>query len=179
MLPDLNLQPTLVGATVVVRPLAADDWNAFYEVARDPLIWAQHPFATRWQEPVARAYFDDGLASGGALAIERRADRVLLGSSRYRLADDGASVEIGSTFLARAHWGGTTNREVKRLMLAHAFTAVETVTFCIGTTNVRSRRAIERIGAHLTDRVEHTEIAGLPVEHVVYAIEREGAARRR
>ncbi len=158
---------------MVVRPLVVGDWDAFYAVARDPLIWSQHPFATRWQEPVARAFFADGLASGGGLAIEHCADRALIGSSRYRLADDGASVEIGWTFLARAHWGGTTNPEVKRLMLAHAFTAVDTVTFRVGTTNLRSRRAVERLGAELTGRIDWTAVEGIPFEHVVYAIGRE------
>ena len=51
------------------------------------------------------------------------------------------------TFLARSHWGGTYNGEMKRLMLAHAFRFVESVLFLIGPRNVRSQRAIEKIGA--------------------------------
>jgi RimJ/RimL family protein N-acetyltransferase len=30
-------------------------------------------------------------------------------------------IEIGWTFLARRHWGGHINGEIKRLMLIHAF----------------------------------------------------------
>ena len=175
-LPAGALQPLLAGSLVRLRPMRADDWDAFYAVVRDPLIWAQHPFHTRWQEPVARAFFADGLASGGGLMIEDVADGAVIGGSRYKCADDAASVEIGWTFLARSHWGGTYNREVKRLMLAHAFGFFDTVTFRIDATNRRSRTAIGRIGAVLTPRVELTEVEGVPVEHVIYTIDRAGFA---
>ena len=154
--------------------MRADDWDAFYTVASDPLIWELHPFRTRWQEPVCRQFFAEGLASGGGLMIEDIADGAVIGSSRYRLAEDAASVEIGWTFLARSHWGGAYNREVKRLMLAHAFGFTDTVTFRVGATNLRSRRAVEKIGGLLTDRMEWAEIRGVPVEHVIYAVTRNG-----
>jgi hypothetical protein len=48
-------------------------------------------------------------------------------------------VEIGWTFPVRSHWGGATNREVKRLMLDHAFTFVETVIFWVGEATGCSR----------------------------------------
>jgi RimJ/RimL family protein N-acetyltransferase len=56
-------------------------------------------------------------------------------------------VEIGWTFLARSHWGGRYNGEMKTLMLRHAFRFVGTVIFVIGTRNLRSQRAVEKIGA--------------------------------
>lgn len=172
-----DLQPTLTGDRMRVRPVCAEDWDAFYAVAHDPLIWAVHPFHDRWQEPVCCQFIAEGLASGGGLIIEDRADDMAIGSSRYRLADDAASVEIGWTFLARSHWGGIYNREVKRLMLAHTFGFVDTVTFRIGATNGRSRTAIERIGATLTPRVDWTAVHGVAVQHVEYEIAREAFAR--
>lgn len=55
-------------------------------------------------------------------------------------------VEIGWTFLARAYWGGVYNGEMKRLMLRHAFRFVDGVVFLVGKQNVRSQRAVEKIG---------------------------------
>ena len=43
-------------------------------------------------------------------------------------------------------WGGEFNGEMKRLMLGHAFKFVESVIFVIGEENIRSQRAMERIG---------------------------------
>lgn len=141
-------QPTLVGALLELRPLVAEDWAALFGVASDPLIWEQHPESNRYQEPVFRQFFADALSAGGALVAVERASGRIVGSSRYHGFDPGQSVvEIGWTFLARRCWGGAYNGEMKQLMLAHAFQAVDRVIFVIGPDNRRSRRAVEKIGA--------------------------------
>jgi RimJ/RimL family protein N-acetyltransferase len=43
----------------------------------------------------------------------------------------------------------------------------------VGETNLRSRRALEKIGAVLTDRVDQAEMAGKPVKHLIYRIARD------
>ena len=93
-------------------------------------------------------FFREALESGGALiALDSSDDRVI-GSSRFHGYDkEKSEVEIGWTFLARSHWGGLYNREMKHLMLRHAFQFVESVIFRIGPQNLRSQRAVEKIGA--------------------------------
>lgn len=174
----MDRQPVLIGERLLLRPLTAEDWHALFAVASDPQIWALHPAHDRWQEPVYRAYFDDGLASGGALVAIERATGEVVGSSRFDRLDpaDGGSVEIGWTFLARRLWGGGYNAEMKRLMLAHAFQWVEQVQFRVGESNVISRRALEKIGGVLTDREEFIVRAGVPQRHVIYEISRAGFA---
>jgi RimJ/RimL family protein N-acetyltransferase len=172
----LDRQPVLEGEHIRLRPLSPDDWDALFAVASDPLIWAQHPAHDRWQEPVFRAFFDDALANKGALVAVDRASGAVIGSSRFQGLEeaDGGSVEIGWTFLARSHWGGRYNHEMKRLMLAHALASIAEVRFLVGETNTRSRRALENIGAKLTDRREERIMAGGEiVPHLTYAITRE------
>ena len=142
-----DAQPTLRGDLLSLRPLLEDDYESLYAVASDPLIWEQHPASDRYQEDVFQTFFQDAMDSGGALlAIEKNSDQVI-GSSRYHGLNAKASeVEIGWTFLARSHWGGRYNGEMKRLMLQHAFQYVESVIFLIGPENIRSQRAVERIG---------------------------------
>ena len=145
---SFDLQPVLTGELVTLRPLRRDDFDALYGVAADPLIWEQHPASDRWRPEPFRAYFDEGISSGGALLIADRRDGSVIGSSRFHGYDEARSeVEIGWTFLARSRWGGRWNGEVKRLMLQHAFRFVERVVFLIGAENHRSRRAVEKIGA--------------------------------
>jgi len=171
----LDRQPTLTGPTLLLRPLQEDDWQALFNVASDPLIWEQHPAHDRWQEPVFRAFFDDALAQGGALIVLEKASGAVIGSSRYQglESENGGSVEIGWTFLARTHWGGPTNREMKRLMLAHALDHVRECRFAVGEENWRSRKAMEKIGGALIEREDVREMAGGPVRHVHYAITRD------
>jgi N-acetyltransferase len=113
------------------------------------------------------------LESGGALAAVDRRTHKIIGSSRYFwYGPEPSELEIGWTFLARSYWGGDYNREMKRLMLDHAFTFVDHVIFLVGKTNLRSRKALEKIGAVLTDRREMRTLHGNTVEHVVYQINR-------
>jgi RimJ/RimL family protein N-acetyltransferase len=144
---SLDRLPTLIGELLELRPLRADDFNALFRVASDPLIWVQHPDSNRYQEAIFRTFFKEALESGGALVAINRATGQIIGSSRFHDFDEANSVvEIGWTFLARAYWGGKYNGEMKRLMLEHAFTSVNRVIFVIGPENRRSQRAVEKIG---------------------------------
>jgi RimJ/RimL family protein N-acetyltransferase len=145
---SFDLQPFLQGQLLELRPLQPDDFHQLYAVASDPLIWEQHPAKDRYKENVFQAFFREALESGGALiAIDSRNGQVI-GSSRFHDYDQHKSeVEIGWTFLARSHWGGAYNREMKQLMLRHAFQFVASVIFVIGPQNFRSQKAVEKLGA--------------------------------
>lgn len=167
-----DLQPHLKGELIELRPLRADDWETLYQIASDPLIWEQHPNHDRHKPDVFRQFFDGAMASGGALvAIDRQTQRTI-GSSRMVWFDaEQTTIEIGWTFLARAYWGGAFNGEMKRLMLAHAFTFADRVVFVIGAENRRSRQAIERVGAVLTPRTATgLDANGRPSALVIYEI---------
>lgn len=166
----MDLQPHLVGDLIELRPLAADDWEALFAAASDPRIWELHPVLERYQEEVFREFFREALECKGALVALDRKTRRIIGSSRYCWHEAASELEIGWTFLERAYWGGAYNGEMKALMLAHAFTFAERVIFRVGTTNVRSRRAVEKIGAVLTGRRETLTLHGKNIEHVIYEI---------
>lgn len=146
-----DLQPVLKGPLLELRPLRPEDFQDLYAVASDPLIWEQHPNRDRYKEEVFREFFRVALESGGALiAVDSKAGRII-GSSRFHGYDEEKSeVEIGWTFLARSHWGGVYNKEMKQLMLRHAFRFVKSVIFVIGPENFRSRKAVEKLGAVLS-----------------------------
>ncbi len=172
-----NRQPHLASDWVVLRPLAASDWEALSAVASDPLLWAGHPASDRWQEPVFRAYFEAALASGGALIAIDPQTGAVIGASRYDSERvEPGEIEIGWSFLARSHWGKSVNAAMKGLMLQHALARYEQVIFWVGADNIRSRRAMANIGGVLTGREPIASIHGVPVPHVVFAIDRAGFA---
>lgn len=147
---QLDLQPTLADSLVKLRPLREADFEALYSAASDPMIWEQHPARDRHLKPVFREFFEGAMASRGALVIEDLATLAVIGTSRYAGYLPAASeVEIGWTFLVRACWGGPHNAAVKALMLAHAFGAVESVVFKVGDNNIRSQKAVLKLGAAL------------------------------
>ena len=167
---DFDLQPTLIGEAMSLRPLHPDDFEALYAVAADPAIWEQHPEPLRYQRAVFAGFFANALASGGALVAGDKASGALIGSSRYYdWHSDESEVAIGFTFLARSHWGGASNREMKQLMLQHAFRWAKVVWFHIGATNWRSRRAMEKIGGQLSHEAS-VEANGVAHDYAFYRI---------
>lgn len=152
---SFDLQPALNGALVQVRPLLNSDRQALFSVASDPLIWEQHPVKNRYERVEFDRFFDESIASGGALLVTDRRTGNVIGSSRYYGYQANCSeVEIGWTFLARSHWGGKYNQELKQLMLEHAFKQVETVLFYVDTPNLRSQKAVEKIGGVRADALD-------------------------
>ena len=143
-------QPTLKGALVEARALRSEDRADLYAVAADPLIWEQHPARNRHEAAVFAEFFRESLASGGALLVSDARTRRVIGSSRFHGYDEARrEIEIGWTFLARSHWGGRYNAELKQLMLRHAFRFVRSVVFYVSPANLRSRQALEKIGGAL------------------------------
>lgn len=167
----LNLQPTLRGPLLELRPLRPEDFDALFTAASDPLIWEQHPDSDRYQPEVFRRYFDGGIESKGAFAVIERASGRVIGSSRYcNLSEDGREVEIGWTFLERQFWGGNYNRELKQLMLEHAFQFVDRVLFVVGENNFRSQKALKKIGAKYLKKIQLQVDGGAKQINVVFAI---------
>lgn len=167
MVPDW--QPHLKGQFVELHPLRAGDFEKLYACASDPKVWEQHPQSNRYERDVFRVFFDEAMASKGAFLVTDAKTKEVIGCTRYYdFSPESQKVIIGYTFLARSHWGGTYNREMKSLMLKHAFHYVKSVLFEIGEANMRSRRAIEKIGAEF---VGNDILDNKP--HVVYKIDRD------
>jgi len=144
----VNLQPTnLENDLVALAPLRENHFGALFEIASDPLIWEQHPTHDRYKKEVFQVYFDSAIASMSAFLIFAKASEELAGCSRYYDHNvDQSSIAIGYTFLARKFWGGHYNGAIKKLMLEYAFQFVDTVFFHVGPNNLRSQKAVEKIG---------------------------------
>jgi RimJ/RimL family protein N-acetyltransferase len=164
-----DFQPTLVGPNISIRPIEPDDWAELYAAGSDPKIWELHPVSNRYAEPEFRKFFDSAIKSKMGFAFVDRASGRLIGSSRYYgYEPEAGEIEIGWTFLTRSHWGGGANREVKRLMLDHAFTFADTVVFWVGHENWRSQGAMTKIGGVKREGVVTRELSG---EHPYFIFE--------
>ena len=163
----LDLQPTLTGKHITLRPLAPQDFDELFAAASDPLVWAQHPDPSRGTREGFPQFFDGALKSKGCLVAIDAGRQSVVGWSRYGEYTPGERIAIGYTFLARSHWGGATNAEMKRLMLRHAFTDVREVLFIVAERNLRSRRAVEKLGAELAGAESQPRWGQI---HVIYRL---------
>ena len=144
----MPLQPTLQDELIKIVPLTKNDFESLFTIASDPMIWEQHPQPDRWKKEIFQTYFDEAIDSGSAFLVYEKKTNQPIGCTRYYEYDPGNSgIAIGYTFLARPYWGGRYNWSMKKLLIDHAFSFVDRVLFHVGKTNVRSQRALEKIGA--------------------------------
>ncbi|HKZ15371.1 MAG TPA: GNAT family protein [Solirubrobacterales bacterium] len=171
---DFDRQPSLQGPKFELRPLLDSDRDAFIAVAEDPLIWEEHPEPDRATPAKVQQFFDDALASGGAVVVTT-ADGEIVGSSRFEPPDEARDrILIDHTFLARPNWTLEDYLEVKGLLFDHAFATFGTVELRVGVDNTRTRHAVEDfLGAVYADTVS-TPLG----DHAVYELTRSAWAAR-
>lgn len=168
---EIDLQPVLTGNTIRVRPLVSDDFESLYQAASDPKIWAMHPDSERFKRDIFRQRYFEAAVSDGALVVEKIETGLVVGSSRYyQWHPETKEIAIGYTFLKREEWGGRTNRELKTLMLDHIYQWATLVWFEIGKDNLRSRRAVEKLGATFSHE-ESKYLGEEPFIQVYYKLE--------
>jgi len=145
--------PTLAGRHVRLRPLDPADVDALVEVARAGDLWdlfyanvSMLKTPERWLTAVVRER-DYGRAL--PFTVETPDGQVVGATRLMRLAPAHRRLEIGGTFYAKAVQRTGVNTEAKRMLLAHAFEVMDCQCVQIRTDllNLRSRRAIERLGA--------------------------------
>ena len=172
--PNFPLQPTLQNEAVKIRPLIEEDFETLYSIASDPLIWEQHPNKNRYQKEAFQNFFKGAIESGGAFFVLDAVTEEPIGSTRFCDAgkEDTNCIAVGYTFLARSHWGGRYNPALKKLMIDYALQFVDHIVFHIGAVNIRSQKALERVGAIKVAEIE-MEYYGEPSKlNFVYQIDK-------
>ena len=167
-----DLQPKhLINDLIELIPLESNHFEILFEVAGDPLIWEQHPNKNRYQKEVFKNFFEGAMQSEGAFLIIDAATKAVVGSSRfYDFDEKDNAVLIGYTFIARKYWGKGFNKSLKNLMLSYAFEFVDKVYFHIGSQNLRSQMAIEKIGAQKMDEKLIEYFGETPKLNYIYLI---------
>lgn len=143
-----DFQPTLTGKRFSLRPLDRSDYQNLFLVAGDKLLWAGHPSKNRYKEQEFKKWFESALSSGRALVILDEITHEVIGSTRFYVAPNTPSdISIGYTFISRNYWGGIANSSIKHLMIAYASQWFDVIWLHIDPSNIRSKKAAEKIGA--------------------------------
>ncbi len=153
MIFDLPLEPvTLAGELVRLEPLQQGHAQGLYNRGRSASDWQYMPRARLIDMADTRQWIDETLAVSTQLpfaVVETRKNRVI-GSTRFlNIRPEHRSLEIGWTWLGEEWQRTGINTEMKYLLLSHAFERLGCVRveFKTDARNLRSQRALERIGA--------------------------------
>jgi N-acetyltransferase len=165
----------LSGPHAALRPLAKEHHDALCDAARDGELWklwyTSVPSPEGMHAEIERRL---SLSNMRPFTVFDAAGRVV-GMTTYMHTDEvNKRVEIGSTWYARSAQRTPLNTQCKRLLLAHAFDALDciAVEFRTHRLNTQSRRAIERLGAQLDGILRAHSVAsdGSIRDSAVYSI---------
>ncbi|USK56174.1 GNAT family N-acetyltransferase [Cytobacillus solani] len=151
---EIEKDITLEGETVSLIPLELKDTELLYEALQSPEVWKY-----TWRE----INTVDDLEQVLIMAVknkkegkqipfiikDKRTGRVI-GTTRIGDIDKvNRNVEIGWTWLSPEVWKTKVNTECKLLLLTYCFEELKVlrVQFSVSGQNVRSQKAVERIGA--------------------------------
>lgn len=173
MIENFSFQPVLKGETVALRPIHEGDFDALFDCASDKKLWQGHPAKDRYKADQFKKWFKSAIESDATVVILDKLTDKIIGSSRFYVVNsEPDDISIGYTFIARQYWGGKTNLEVKTLMLAYAFQYFNVAWFHIAPSNIRSQKAIKKIGGIFSHQ-ENSNISGKPEPCMFYKIEKQ------
>ncbi len=168
-----SVQTPLENENYKLVPLQESDFEPLFQIASDPKVWEQHPNKDRYKKEVFNVFFDGAMESKGAFLITDKVTGEILGSTRfYDYNEKDNRISIGYTFYGTQSWGKGINPEIKKMMLDYIFQFVDKVHFHVGKVNIRSQKAMERLGGIKIDEVEIAYYGEASAVNVIYEIKK-------
>lgn len=147
--PDLRLQTKKVS----LRPVEEDDFDAFFELARDEGMWQYFSLNLGNKEHLRKwmdaAFTDKAANTRRAFTIIEISSGKIAGSmSMGNISMHDLRLEIGWSWLGKGFRGTDINRHAKYAMMKYAFDQLnfERVEFKTDVLNARARKGLEKIG---------------------------------
>lgn len=146
----------LKGTQVYLELLQPQHIPQLKELAREPRIWeytksilVNDQYEQNFQNYINLALDPQNTGGQVSFVIFDANTRQLIGMTRYyRFEPAHKRLSIGFTWYTPAVWGKVHNRECKLLLLQYAFETLkfQRVEFEVAHQNVRSQKAVEKIG---------------------------------
>ncbi|WP_338749055.1 GNAT family protein [Bacillus sp. FJAT-52991] len=143
----------LNGKNIQIVPMSLEHIQGLYAIGTEEAIWEHLPETIQTKKDM-KSFVEEALAkkrngSEFPFIILLRENNKVIGTTRFlSLCDDHRNLEIGWTWFAPAVWGTHVNIECKYLLLRYCFEVLNLirVQFKTDERNIRSQKAIERIG---------------------------------
>mgnify|MGYP001256967969 CR=1 FL=1 len=142
---------------VKLRQTKKDDFDKLFKLGGKKEIWEQHSDKDRYKKSIFLKYFNQGLKNEfGSLTIISKNDGKIAGWTRlYDFDEKKPTVKIGFTFLGKCYWGSNINYNSKKLILNHLFSFLDLVCFDIFEENIRSQKAVKKLGGLYNEKREN------------------------
>ncbi len=147
--------PTILeGEAVKLIPLERAHFDKLFAAASDEKLWEYTPSDCSKRETFDAAY-EDALTQRTRgeqypfVIVDRKTGEIIGSTRLMEIFPSDEKLEIGWTWIVRKVWATAVNFECKLLLLTHCFEILKARRVQLKTdeTNLRSRTAIQKIGA--------------------------------
>lgn len=169
----------LEGEKVKIAPLQNEHFEALKVIAKNKNIWEHLPIdgtdETILISSLKTAILKRAYGEQYPFVIFDKATNKVIGSTRFfEIFQEHKKLEIGWTWYDPEYWGKGHNIEVKLLLLTYCFEQLQLnrVQLKTRTTNLRSMKAIQKIGATQEGvlRKDRIQLNGEVRDTVMYSI---------
>ncbi len=138
---------------VDLLPLQKEHFEELYIAASDKELWQLIPTdcsdKKTFEKTYAASLIEREKGNEYPFVIYHKPTKKIIGSTRFfEIFPEHRKLEIGWTWIVKEHWGTAVNLECKLVLLTFCFETLKTIRVQLKTkdTNVRSKKAIEKIG---------------------------------
>ncbi|MEK7434624.1 MAG: GNAT family protein [Cyanobacteriota bacterium] len=144
----------LTGEIIELLPLEKEHFDELEKISKDKRIWEFYVFdgtdSDKFLKALDNALIEKEQGTQFPFVIFHKIDKKIIGSTRLMdIQLNHKKLEIGWTWLHPDYWATEVNLECKLLLLSFCFEKLNTLRVQLKTdeNNLRSRKAIEKIGA--------------------------------
>lgn len=153
---DFIKPQSLEGSRALLVPLKADHIDELYEYGKDESLWTHYTFREmktheRFKDFIMASVnaMEQGVNEFTFCIMDRKSGRPVGTTSFLDIQPESKSLEIGRTWVAKHLHGTGFNVECKYLLLKYCFEEIGLIRvfFKTDSNNIRSQKAMEKIGA--------------------------------
>ncbi|CAN5634787.1 GNAT family protein [soil metagenome] len=152
----INHPLRLEGEKVLLLPMTEEHFEEIINSSQDEIIWTYMPVKGTNRERLLSILTEaitkrDTNEQYPFVVIEKATGKIIGSTRLLQLNKEHRNLEIGYTWYLPQYWSKGYNEECKLLLLTYCFEELKTirVQLIAWDKNLRSRKAIERIGAKL------------------------------
>ena len=147
-------QIRLENDVVQLRLIAHGDVDRILEAAKDPNIWVHMPYTLLTEEEVVQ-YVEKAVEEHETdqaykfVILNKKTGKIIGSTTLFDISLQHKRLEIGHTWITPAYWRTNINTNCKYLLLTYCFEqlGLQRVQIKTDHENIRSQKAIERLGA--------------------------------
>jgi len=145
----------IIGNMFELNEMTEDHFDSLFQIAQNPKLWTLNPEYDGSHMDGFKLWFEKAIRKKiegiqfPYVVVEKKSNQLVGATRFYDIGKEEGTIKIGFTWYKEECWGTACNAECKLLLIQQLIEQGITPKFRIDTANIRSCKAVEKIGAKL------------------------------